>query len=261
MPEGPLLAIGMDELRMNFTGLNILEDTGRNKLLRKVVSRIGRKRIEWIAGRLGIMTLVVEERTTSLIKFNVRKGLFSNLVYFKAGYYQSQEMVDESIANRIELNEDIRGQADKFLSPYSADKNDRYFVHVRRGDYTHWPSREAPAVMPLRWYMEQIECIRRINPKARFFIVSDDKPYVDEFFSGKADTVIVKLDVLGDFAVMIKCGGGGVLSASSYSWWASYFVRKNNPSAYFVAPAYWAGFRRNAWYPERIKTTWIQYEK
>lgn len=260
MPEGPLLAIGMHELKMNFTGTDFLEDTAWNKMLRTLVSRIGRERMEWIAGKLRMMTLVVEERTASVIKFNVRKGLFGNLVYFKAGYYQSQDMVDENIANRIELTKDIGVRADEFLNQYPGEKNDRYFVHIRRGDYIHWPSREAPAVMPLRWYVEQMERIRSRNPRARFFIVSDDKPYAEEFFSNFEDVVIVNLDMLGDFAVITKCGGGGVLSASSYAWWASHFARRDNQQAYFVAPMYWAGYRRNAWFPERIRTSWIQYE-
>lgn len=229
-------------------------------MVRRFISRIGKDRIEIIANKFRMINLVTEERTASIIKFKVRKGLFSNLVYFKAGYYQSQDMVDERIADRIELNKDIRDRAEEFLGQHPVAKNDRYFVHVRRGDYIHWPSPATPAVMPYQWYAEQMERIRRINPNARFFIVSDDKPYIEEFFCNKEDTVIVKLDMLGDFAIMTKCGGGGVLSASSYAWWASYFVRRDNPHAHFVAPMYWAGYRRNIWFPERIYTSWMQYE-
>lgn len=259
-PEGMLLAIGMHDLKSNFSGVNFLKNTTWNRVLRRLISRIGMEKLEFFAGKMRMMTLVIEDKTTSAIKFDIRKGLFRNLVYFKGGYYQSEDMVEEAIANRIELNKDIGDRADEFLNQYSVEKNDRYFVHIRRGDYVQWPSRAFPAVMPVRWYVEQMERIRRINPNAHFFITSDDKPYVDECIPNMENTVTVNLDMMGDFAVMTKCGGGGVLSASSYAWWASYFVRKDNPDAYFVAPMYWAGYRRNRWFPEHIQTSWIQYE-
>lgn len=258
-PGDFLLAFGMHELKANFTGISFARNTIRNRVLGRIISRIGKERMEWIAGRLRLMTLVVEERTTSAIKFKVRKGVFGNLVYFKAGYYQSESMVDECIANRIELNKSVKERVDVFLNQHPAEKHDRYFVHVRRGDYVHWPSQDAPAVMELRWYMEQMERIRKANKNAYFFIVSDDKPYAEEFFADEEDAVIVKLDMIGDFAVMTECGGGGVLSASSFAWWASYFVRRGNPHACFIAPRYWAGYRKNSWFPERIQTSWIHY--
>lgn len=259
-PHGLIIAVGMRELRTNFTGIALLEATPLEKILETGLRLIGRGIFEFLANRLRLLTLVVEERISSTAKFRIRRGVFKGLVYFKAGFYQSPGMVEESIANRIELNKEIRERADEFLRKYAAKKDDRYFVHVRRGDYIHWPSQEAPAVMPLRWYVEQMERIRRKNSNARFFIVSDDKPYVEEFFSRERDTVIVERDAMGDFAIMTQCGGGGVLSASSYAWWASYFARRDNEQAYFVAPTYWAGYRRTAWYPEGIQTGWIHYE-
>jgi len=261
MPHGLIIAVGMHELRMNFKGIDLLEVTVWSKTLERCLQLIGRRKFEFLANRLRLITCVAEERTSSTIRFEIRHGLLKGLVYFKAGFYQSPDMIDATIANPIELKKNISDLADELMSQYPAEKNDRYFVHVRRGDYVHWPSQESPAVMPLRWYVEQMERIRTMNAQACFFIVSDDTPYVEEFFSGYRDVVIVKKDMIGDFAVMTNCGGGGVLSASSYAWWASYFVRKENPNAYFVAPAFWAGYRRSTWHPERIQTSWIQYER
>lgn len=258
-PNALIIAVGMRELRMNFTGIDLLESTVWHDLLESALRLIGSSIYELLAIRLRLMTFVIEERTSSTVTFKITNGLLKRLVYFQAGFYQSPDMVDESIASSIELNRNIRDRADEFLGKYAAEKNDRYFVHVRRGDYTHWPSQEAPAVMPLRWYVEQMERIRRMNPKAQFFILSDDKPYVEEFFSSGRDTVIVRRDAVGDFAIMTQCGGGGVLSASSYAWWASYFVRRSNRQAYFVAPLFWAGYRNTTWFPEGICTDWIQY--
>lgn len=259
-PEGTLLVIGMRELKTNFCGINFLKNTAWNRTLRRIVARIGKQRFEFIANKLRLLTLVDEERTTSGVEFHTRNGLFRSIVYFKEGYFQAEDMVDETIASQIELNKNIRDRANEFLNQYPVEMKNRYFVHIRRGDYVHWPSREAPAVMPLRWYVEQMERIRQTNPNAVFFVTSDDKPYVEEFVSNSKDSVSVNLDVMEDFAVMTKCGGGGVLSASSYAWWASYFAGKENPRAYFIAPMYWLGYRRSQWFPKGIQTSWIQYE-
>lgn len=260
MPHGLIIVVGMHELRTNFIGIDLPRVTVWNKTLEGCLQLIGRSTFEFLANRLRLITFVVEERTSSMIKFKIKHGLLKGVVYFKAGFYQSPDMIDATITNSIELEKNITNLADEFMNQYSVEKNDRYFVHVRRGDYVYWPSREAPAVMPLRWYINQMASIRIMNPKACFFIVSDDIPYIEEFFSSYLDAVIVNKDTIGDFAIMTNCGGGGVLSASSFAWWASYFVRRQNSNAYFVAPAFWAGYQKGTWFPERIQTSWIQYQ-
>ena len=174
--------------------------------------------------------------------------------------YQSEGMIDYGIAECIALDHKNKEIADQYFSAIQGDEADRYFVHVRRGDYVYWPNRESPAVLPLGWSRAQMNRIRGRNTNAQFIVVSDDKPYVDEFFSNEKDVVIACSDMIGDFSVMTKCLGGGVLSASSLSWWASYFIRRDNPDALFIAPRYWAGSRNKKWFPECICTSWINYE-
>lgn len=259
-PGGLIVAIGMSELKDNFTGIDIVGVSKLGKVVERIIGRIGKNRIEYAAEQMRILTMVEEVRSPSGIRFSVKTGLLKNLVYFKAGYYQSEDMVDDGIAKAIVPNQKNREIADKFFNSIPGDKANRYFVHVRRGDYVNWPSRESPAVLPLDWYRAQMNRIRSKNPNALFIVVSDDKPYVNEFFSNEKDVVIACNDLMSDFAVMTKCLGGGILSASSLSWWASYFIRRDNPDAFFVAPRYWAGSRDKKWFPECISTSWINYE-
>lgn len=258
-PGGLIVAIGMSELKDNFAGIDIVGVSKLGKIVERIIGRIGKNRIEYAAKQMRILTMVEEVRSPSGIRFSVKTGLLKNLVYFKAGYYQSEDMVDDGVAKAIVPNQKNREIADKFFNSIPGDKANRFFVHVRRGDYVNWPSRESPAVLPLDWYRKQMERIRSKNPNALFIVVSDDKPYVDEFFLNEKDVVIACGDMISDFSVMTKCLGGGVLSASSLSWWASYFIRRDNADATFVAPTFWGGHRLGSWYPEQIQTTWINY--
>jgi len=258
-PDGLIVAVGMRELKDNFSGIEIVGLSKFGKLIEKIIRRIGEKRTEYASTKLRLLTMVEEVRSSSGIKFSVTPGLIKNLIYFKAGYYQSEDKVDDGIAEHITLNQKNRDIADQFYKFIPGDKANRFFVHVRRGDYVNWPNSQSPAVLPLDWYRTQMNHIRSKNPNALFIVVSDDKPYVNEFFSNEKDVVIACGDMISDFAVMTKCLGGGVLSASSLSWWASYFIRRDNLGATFVAPTFWGGHRLGSWYPEQIQTTWINY--
>lgn len=254
-----IVAIGMRELREEFSGIDIASVSIFGRIAEKIIRRIGKERIEYAATKLRILTMVEELRSTSGIEFSVTPGLLRNQIYFKAGYYQSEHMVDKELAENIRLKEEHKMVADQFFDLIPGKQVDRYFVHIRRGDYINWPSRETPAVLPLHWYRTQMELIRSRNSNALFAVVSDDKPYADEFFSHEKDVVIACGDLMNDFSIMTKCLGGGILSASSLSWWASYFIRRENTEAKFIAPMFWGGHQLGSWYPEQIQTSWIDY--
>ncbi|BCS51977.1 hypothetical protein GSbR_38080 [Geobacter sp. SVR] len=158
------------------------------------------------------------------------------------------------------MNPEFETKAANIVEEIGVSKRDLYFVHIRRGDYNAWPSKEHPAIVPLRWYEQQISRIRELNPDAFFLVFSDDFWYVHDFFSGKDWARVCGEGHYIDFMLMAQCHGGGVLSASSYAWWAAYYARRENSEAYFVAPLYWAGHRLGKWYPECIETEWINYQ-
>ncbi len=260
-PDGMIIAVGMRELRAGFDGIDIAGTSKCWRVLETILRLIGERPIEYAARKLRILTMVEEIRSAHGIEFGLTQGLLRNAIYFKAGFYQSEHMVGAEIARRIAPNHEAMTCAERFHASIPGDRKDRYFVHVRRGDYIKWPSSESPAVLPLQWYRQQMEQIRRTNRDALFVVVSDDKPYVEEFFSNERDVMVAHGDLMHDFAVMTGCSGGGILSASSLSWWASYFVRRANAGARFIGPKYWAGSRQRRWFPECIYTSWISYEE
>lgn len=79
-----------------------------------------------------------------------------------------------------------------------------------------------------------------------FIALTDDPPYAEDFVGKRADVVVSKENVGVDLAIMSLCDGG-ILSASSLSWWGAYFANDRQGRGPFVAPKYWLGHREEQW--------------
>lgn len=85
-----------------------------------------------------------------------------------------------------------------------------FFIHIRRGDYIKWPSREYPAVLPLEYYKKGINKIQSMYPDAFFIFCSDDIYYVQDIFSNMPNSFISNGTLSEDFALMSLCDGGTI---------------------------------------------------
>lgn len=256
--NGKLNVVGMYKLTSLFEGIEINNDEMFYKIINKIVCFLGENRIKFITNKLHIIGSIEEVITSSGCKYYKKNGIIRNIHYCSTAYFQSEYMVDDEIISKLKIKSDINEYAASILSRYCLNGLETFFVHVRRGDYVYWPN-QAPAVLPLKWYQNRMDQIRASFKTPFFIVVSDDKPYADEMFSDCADVYISHENEETDFALMAKCYGGGILSASSFAWWAAYFVRQSNKNAFIVAPLYWAGHRKGAWFPEGIQTSWINY--
>lgn len=253
-PHGKIISVGMAEITSSIKGLEM-----RNLELKRLVATILKRVVEFIAQSLRLISFVEEKANETGSTFSVARGLITNIVYFKKGYYQAEKIVMPKIVEPLSVRPEFNDRAKEILEAFPCQPGDRFFVHVRRGDYLRWPSPDAPAVLPLCWYRTQIERIYQFRPGAFFFVLSDDWVYADEFFSREPRAAVIHNDVGVDFAIMTQCLGGGILSASSLSWWGAFFARRANPNGLFIAPKYWAGHRTQKWIPKSIPTSWINY--
>jgi hypothetical protein len=121
------------------------------------------------------------------------------------------------------------------------------FVHVRRGDYLAWPSREFPAVLILDWYLSAMRQMRAMVKNLSFIIASDDHYYTADCFSDISDVAVSRCGRFTDLALMSKCSHG-ILSTSSFAWWGALLSRSHRSSearpdgnGVYFAPKYWAG--------------------
>ena len=257
--ESALFLIGMQSLKSMFSGVEISGSAGVSSLIERLICRLGKDKFDAFARKLRLIGLIEERRTDTGSTLEICNGILKNINYCDNSYFQSENMVAHSVAAKLKLKPDLIEQASKILVTFPQSRTATFFVHVRRGDYALWPSRSTPALLPLSWYVEQIDLIRSKYANPFFVVVSDDGQYAEDKFGNFPDVFVSHENEAVDFALMSLCDGGGVLSASTFSWWAAYFARRINMDALFLAPLYWGGHQVGEWYPNGIKTSWLNY--
>ena len=111
--------------------------------------------------------------------------------------------------------------------------------------------------LPLEWYNNCIEIFDKEYQNPFFIIMSDDTK-VYKYFNNKNKFFCSRNNFLIDFCLMSLCDGG-ILSASSFSWWGAWFANNQNGKKKFLGPKYWMGFSKTQWFPKHIETNFIRY--
>ena len=204
-----------------------------------------------------IFSVVEEVYSNKYSYLKISNGKCNKILITKNSYFQSIKFLDLSMVDNFIKN--------KYVN-YSDAKNRKIFIHIRKGDYQYWPSKKYPAVLPLEWYIEAIKKMSNLYPDSKFLVFTDDLKYTISILPLMQNNVpntfqIIHGDEFLDFLGMTECFAG-ILSPSSFSWWASYFsvIKHMRGDALFVAPNYWAGHLKQEWFPcEEIRAPWIEY--
>lgn len=187
-----------------------------------------------------------------------RKGLFP-IALFRGGWCQSESLISTSLLDEL-FEETVRESGGSASRTDVSDEGEVCFVHIRRGDYVHFPSPEYSAALPSCWYREQISRIADQHPGILFRFFSDDMGFVEKEFRDVVNSEFVDADNRESFISMAS-SDHGILSASSYSWWAAYFAH-NRSHGTFVAPYFWSGWRLELWHPyEQVKSSFLDYAR
>ena len=251
-----IIMIGGVDLSRYFLGIEGVLQISRESLPSFFVRSLG-----WLVkklGHTGVIGCVRESLSDQKYQLIQHKGIFSRHVFFE-GFHQIGRSTSVDVADFFYINESLARKARNLINSAFPDKENIFFIHVRRGDYLTWPSVDFPAGLPPEFYLHQIERIRAKNPGARFVVLSDDCEYCRNIFVQIQDLKIIDSDQITHFAIMTQCICGGIISASTFSWWASYLLKLNNPNAWIIAPKYWAGHRAKEWIPKFIESDWMEY--
>jgi len=249
-----LILYGFDSLQSAFDGIDaIVVNSNTSRLERsfyKIIYRYADK-----LSKKGFFHRLKESKVEP--KFILGSGLASHLTFVEESYCQSEVFFDKKVITSLKLKPDLLNKAQGTLASLPEGKVP-IFVHIRRGDYLVWPSRDSPAVLPASYYWNCMNKVIFEIPEAFWIFVSDDFYYVKDVFGNVENSYISRGSIFEDFTLMTQCLGG-ILSASSFAWWAAYFARTKQPDSFFLAPCYWSGHRKRSWYPAFIKTSSLQY--
>lgn len=257
-PTHELLFVGCEDLQRNFNFVNARFISKRK--LGRWISFGFLKRVILFLVAARILGRVVESKESEVFKLNVRRGLLWNLYVPQNVFFQHHDFINR-IHNVPFLKLDLIKVAHDWLSKKGIDPNSSslVFVHIRRGDYLYWPSKEFPAVLDLAWYKRAMESMQRKIESPVFIIMSDDQCYLHDVFEESVGKIISDNEPAIDMALMSLCHSG-ILSASSFAWWGAFFAHsKQKDLGRFLAPKYWAGHRTKNWYPTGFNSDWITY--
>jgi hypothetical protein len=256
--EHRLVFFGCEDLRkhFNFVDVYLFPKTGLGS---KIFFRL-LKHIVFCLVSIRVLGRITEDLESLVFKVAIRRGLFWNIYLAQNVFFQHSHVVSQ-IKIMPKLKHDLEETALSWLSKMSIDlvSKSLVFLHVRRGDYLEWPSRELPAVLNSNWYKRAINCMQEKIKNPVFVLVGDDQFYLRNNFEESKKIVISDNAPEVDLAIMSLCHSG-ILSASTFAWWGAFYVRsKQKQNAIFLAPKYWCGHRIKKWDPPNFRTDWITY--
>lgn len=187
----------------------------------------------FILYKLKIKSLVYREIRPFFWDYNIINR--NKMVTFFVGSWQNPEY-SRSIKN--ELRDNI-----KLYSDYSIDNalfisKNTVAIHVRRGDYI---GNEVHESIGLSYFIHSIEIMKNKLSDPTFYFFSDDITWCKEnFFGDNFFFVDFTNSEIEDFLYMIKFKHF-IISNSSFSWWAPYFVSERNSIT--ICPKNWTKTR------------------
>ena len=251
-----LILLGFKDLQEVFSGINAdIINASSTKYDQSIYTKIY-KSIDYLS-KINIFSRISESMDSSeKPKIISNSALFPAIQLASTSYFQHQTSFNIEATGSLDVAVKYLDFAKGILE--ISGSATPIFVHIRRGDYLRWPDSKNPAVLPANYYRKCIRIIQSNVPRPFFFFTSDDPYYVEDVFGKLKNSFISKFSSYEDFAIMTQCHGG-ILSASSFSWWAAYFSRLRYPGSIFLAPEYWGGHRTGSWFPPFIESTFLRY--
>ncbi len=174
----------------------------------------------------------IKEKTR---KYMAKVPYKSGKINYYDGYWQTYKYFEwclKDIRNELSIkNSSVKNQLmseiESICMPNSVS------VHVRLGDYQN--KRNLPKGYSIDklnvYYRRSIEYFDRVMVDPKFFFFSDDIEWCRNYFSYVKNSFFVDNKgndaILKDFCGMALCHNG-IVSASTFSWWANFLGNKNN---------------------------------
>lgn len=204
-----------------------------------------------IINKLKITKTIIQEYSNH--KIYKQKGLF-NFITFVEGHFENEKFVNKNFRQYIKDSK-IENDAIKFLKLFKKKNNQKiFFIQIRLKDAIVGIDKNYPSVLPLSWFIKCRNLIKKNFKNSLFIFLSDDINYLRE--NMKKNEIYVKNDnPFFSFYIMKNCDGG-ILSPSTFAWWAAYLSTKKK----FLAPKYWHGHRKKVFRPHDFKTSFLSYK-
>ncbi len=183
----------------------------------------------------------------SIKKKGVLPFYFVDTGFFQSELFFLKSEVDFKIKKQYQL------RATEIVE--SLPKNEKVFIHVRRGDYVFESYAGIRGIeLPSNYYFDAMQRIEKTVENPFYIFLTDDPGYVKDFFKDLKNKYISEENMAVDFAIMGMCNYG-VGSNSSFSWWGSYFSKEK---VHMIFPQYWYGWKTKVESHPLIQPSWSE---
>ena len=261
-----IVLVGFSELKLNFETkntiflfssvfwTNFMFPKIKIYNLDKVLSFISNKLIP----NLYLFKILEFDDKKNNFKINPKFALCKYVVFTKNFFAQTESYANKEKLNDLKFLDKNYQYSKKILKNKNNSKRKNIFIHIRLMDYKEI-NHGMKIDLSLEWYFDCIKVFEKKFNNPFFIILSDDKN-IYKNFQNKDKFYCSRNNFEIDFCLMSLCDGG-ILSASSFSWWGAWFAKQNNSFSYFIGPNYWMGFYEKKWFPKYIKSKFIDYKE
>ena len=160
----------MNQFQNYFDSKNIyFLKKSNSRIINFLVFRVLKKLFFIISSRFRIINYI-KEINNQEIEF--KRGVIKSIYFCNESYFQSENYIKHNLNSNIKFKEKFLIQCNKILERNKNGYDKIIFVHIRRGDYLYWPTKENPAAIPIKWYFEQITYIKSLFSNSLFLLIS-----------------------------------------------------------------------------------------
>jgi len=236
-----------------------------------LLSRISAKLL-WLIGKLPksalniLFSVAIEDRSNNI---NIHPPLIRliDLIWVDGPFFQNLDCLDTALMSRFKSRDHYPRLAIQYLNSFIHPANSKpvynIFLHVRLGDYLRHDRNRVDTnryVLPEQYYHYALtQILSRSLPPFHIFVASDEIDVARNLFSNLENSTFVNESSELTLSILSSCDAG-ILSASSFSWWAAHVALLiNNRSGPFIAPKYWLGFSSRLWHPLGFESKSLTY--
>jgi hypothetical protein len=223
----------------------VLLEMIRYGLVRKILEILAKSKI---ISSVSLKTeKICEDKYTEIPEVVLSKGFISSVKYVGQCFFQSEKLFRKDVLKNLEFKENYVKEAEKFISNYQ----DYYkvAVHIRLGDFRNYYICGENPILPFDYFHKKIRWFLENRENPFFIFLSDEPDKIKNEFSYLGDKMVISENPYQvDFLIITMCDAA-IISTSSFSWWACYFMKKRD---IVFAPKYWIGFKIKKEYPQGV---------
>ena len=176
---------------------------------------------------------------------------------YTRGYFQSEKyfIEIEDIIRREFTLKDFEGEHSRHWLEKIQGAECAVSLHIRHGDYTSLGLLGLFGVMPVKYYYDCVEELKKISPQITLFVFSDDINWAKRNLLFDVPTEFVEgcERDCDEMFLMSQCRHN-IIANSTFSWWGAWL--NPNPDKKVFAPARW--LRKHCVNRDVLPDAWIK---